>query len=327
MATRRLQIGWLVCVALISAGAYVLAQPAEPVDLDAITRIKEEGFERSQVMDIAWWLTDVHGPRLTNSPQMRAAANWTVTRLTEWGLANVKLEPWGTAFGRGWSNERTAVHVLKPSPWPVLAYARAWTPGTGGPVTAEAVLAPLANEGDFDKYRGKLKGKIVLPQNAREVAPLFEAPARRLTTEPGGHGSPDRRSAAGRWWTGQRPAIHRQAERVSDCRRGCRGTRAGQWPRRQRQHSGWQRRFAQRQGSASAAAIGSRDRTLQPDRTAGRPRTGGDPRDRRPQHLQRRRPQHVQHHRGDSRHRSGRRGRHARCAFRLVAQTTHPGRR
>jgi carboxypeptidase Q len=174
-----------VAVAVVLSGVLSVAQSSEPVDLDAVTRIKAEGFERSQVMDVAWWLTEVHGPRLTNSPQMRAAADWTVKKLTEWGMANVKLEPWGAdaEFGRGWSNERTVLHVTKPSPWPVLAYARAWTPGTNGLVTADAVLAPLTTEADFDKFRGKLKGRIVLLQSPRAVAPLFEAPARRLTAQ------------------------------------------------------------------------------------------------------------------------------------------------
>lgn len=183
--TRRTR-GRLASVGLVLTltGALALAQAVEPVDLDAITRIKQEGFERSQVMDVAWWLTEVHGPRLTNSPQMRAAADWTVKKATEWGLSNVKLEPWGPAseFGRGWSNERTAVHVLKPTPWPVLAHARAWTPGTSGPMTAEATLAPLAAEADFEKFKGKLKGRIVLIEAPRHVEPLFEAPARRFTT-------------------------------------------------------------------------------------------------------------------------------------------------
>lgn len=184
--TRRTMLGVpLLVVALAMSGAAGLAQSAEQVDLDAITRIKAEGFDRSQVMDIAWWLTDVHGPRLTNSPQMRAAAEWTLRKAKEWGLANAALEPWGAnaEFGRGWSNERTAVHVLEPTPWPVLAYPRAWTPGTNGPVTAGAVLAPLAGEADLDKFRGKLKGKVVLLQEVRSVAPLFEPPARRLTPE------------------------------------------------------------------------------------------------------------------------------------------------
>ena len=125
--TRRTLL-WLpvLCTALVLSGVLGLsAQSGESVDLDAIQRIKEEGLDRSQVMDIAWYLTDVYGPRLTNSPQMRAAADWAVKKLNEWGLAKVAQEPWGTEFGRGWSNERTVVHVLKPSPWPVLAYARA----------------------------------------------------------------------------------------------------------------------------------------------------------------------------------------------------------
>ena len=175
----------IVATALLTAGASGLAQSSEPVDLDAITRIKAEGFERTQVMDVAWWLTEVHGPRLTNSPQMRAAAEWTAAKAKDWGLANVALEPWGpnSDFGRGWSNERTVLHVVKPTPWPVLAYPRAWTPGTDGAVIADAVLAPMASEADFAKYRGKLKGRVVLLQPERSVAPLFEAPARRLTAE------------------------------------------------------------------------------------------------------------------------------------------------
>jgi hypothetical protein len=180
---RKLLVLPVICVALFLSGVLGLAQSNEAVDLDAITRIKEEGFERTQVMDIAWWLTDRFGPRLTNSPQMRAAADWTVKKLTEWGLANARQEPWGTEFGRGWSNERTVVQVMKPSPWPVQAYAKAWTPGTKGAVVADAALAPMAAENDLEKFRGKLKGKIVLLQNAREVRPLFDPPARRFTAD------------------------------------------------------------------------------------------------------------------------------------------------
>lgn len=172
------------CAALLlGALVSVSAQVAEPIDLAALQRIKEEGFDRSKVMDTAWWLTDMYGPRLTNSPQMRAAADWTVKTLTGWGLANVKQEPWSSQFGRGWSNQRTVVHVVTPEPWPVIAYARAWTPGTGGPITADAVLAPMANEAALDKYKGTLKGKVVLIQDPRDVQPLWDAPAKRFTDE------------------------------------------------------------------------------------------------------------------------------------------------
>ncbi|MEW6321746.1 MAG: M20/M25/M40 family metallo-hydrolase [Acidobacteriota bacterium] len=183
--SRRTRIGApVLCALLLAPGALIVsAQAPETVDLDAIYRLKDEGFERSQVMDLAWWLTERHGPRLTNSPTLRAAADWAVKTMQGWGLSNVALEPWGT-FGRGWSNERTVLHVVEPTPWPVIAYARAWTPGTGtAPVRAAAALAPLATEADFAKYRGTLKGKVVLLQAPREVRPLFDPPARRFTAD------------------------------------------------------------------------------------------------------------------------------------------------
>jgi hypothetical protein len=178
-------MAWPVtCLSLSLAAVLSLsAQSSESIDFGAIQRIKEEGLDRSKVMDTAWWLTDMYGPRLTNSPQMRAAADWTMKTLNEWGLANVKLEPWGVEFGRGWSNQRTVVHVLKPEPWPVIAYARAWTPGTSGAITADALLAPMANDADLDKYKGTLRGKVVLIQHPREVKPLWEPQATRFTTK------------------------------------------------------------------------------------------------------------------------------------------------
>src|SRR5918999_3017525 len=91
-----------LCVALTFVPV-AARQTAETVDYDAIYRIKDEGFTRSKVMDITSYLTDVYGPRLTNSPGFRQAGEWTVKQLTDWELANVTLEAWGP-FGRGWSN-------------------------------------------------------------------------------------------------------------------------------------------------------------------------------------------------------------------------------
>lgn len=183
MTKRHLRLLPALCVALLFAGGPALtAQQQEAVDLDAIFKIKQEGLERSEVMELAWWMTEMHGPRLTNSPQMRRAVEWAASKAREIGLSNVAIEPWGE-FGRGWSNERTVVHVVKPNPWPVIAYARAWTPGTGGAVTAEASLAVITEDADFEKYRGTLKRRIVLLQAARPVEPLFEPPARRTTPE------------------------------------------------------------------------------------------------------------------------------------------------
>jgi len=154
----------------------------EPVDLDAVGRIKAEGLQRSQVMDLTWALTDQYGPRLTNSPQIRAAAKWATDTLASWGLSNVREEAWGP-FGRGWVNEHFSAQVIEPSVSPLLAYPRAWTPGTSGPVTAEVVLAVVNNEQDMAKFRGKLAGKIVLILDAVDVPLPGDRPGFRLTPQ------------------------------------------------------------------------------------------------------------------------------------------------
>ncbi len=156
------------------------AAPAERVDSAAVARLEAAAAASSQVMELVSWLTDVHGPRLTGSPQTRAAAEWAVRTLTGWGVADARLEPWG-AFGRGWTNERTVVHALRPVPFPLIAYANAWTPGTNGPVAAEAALAVLDSEPDFARYRGRLRGKVVLVGAPRDVPPRFEPQATRWT--------------------------------------------------------------------------------------------------------------------------------------------------
>ena len=156
------------------------AQAPSQADLYAIYQIKDEGFNRSQVMDIMSYLSDVYGPRLTNSPDIKEAATWTTGKMNDWKLANVHLEPWGP-FGRGWSNERISVQVISPRPFPLIAYAKAWTPGTNGPVTADAVLASILKEEDIQKYRGQLKGKFVLTAAVPENPERFEPQAHRYT--------------------------------------------------------------------------------------------------------------------------------------------------
>jgi len=151
----------------------------EKLDLDAIYRIKEEGLQRSKVMELESYLTDVYGPRLTGSPNIKEAADWAQKTMKEWGLANVKLETF--PFGRGWQNQRFVAHALTPRAYPIIAYPKAWTPGTKGPVTGEAVMAVITSEKDFDTHRGKLRGKFVLVSALRDVLPQFEAPASRYT--------------------------------------------------------------------------------------------------------------------------------------------------
>ncbi len=152
---------------------------AEKLDLEAIYRIKDEGLQRSKVMEITSYLTDVYGPRLTGSPNIKEAAQWTEKTMKEWGLANVHEESW--PFGRGWQNQRFVALAVTPRAFPLIAYPKAWTPGTNGTVTGEAIMAVVQSEKDFEEYRGKLRGKFVLSVPMRDVAPRFDPLGRRYT--------------------------------------------------------------------------------------------------------------------------------------------------
>ena len=158
--------------------------PAQPAATptptpDAIERIKEEGLKRSQVMRTLEYLTDVIGPRLTGSPALKRANNWTRDKLAEWGLSNAHLEPWGP-FGRGWTLKRFSAEVTAPQAFPLLAYPRAWSPGLDAPLTAEVVYVDAKDEAGLEKYKGQLRGKIVLAGTEHELKPRFEPAAKRL---------------------------------------------------------------------------------------------------------------------------------------------------
>jgi carboxypeptidase Q len=155
-------------IALVLLPACLLAE--EKVDLLVVNRIKAEAFKSSQVMDSAFYLTDVHGPRLTGSPGLKSAAAWAMKRMKEWGIAEPHLESWGP-FGRGWYNVRFSAHVKAPQYAPLIGFARPWSPGTNGVVSGEPVLAPIATEADIAKYKGKLKGKIVMINPPRPLTP------------------------------------------------------------------------------------------------------------------------------------------------------------
>jgi carboxypeptidase Q len=173
---------FVLSAAAVAPFAQGPAARAEAVDLEAVQRIKDEGLQRSQVMDTAWNLTEVHGPRLTNSPAVRAAADWAAKRLTGWGVANVRQEPWGP-FGRGWSNEKFTANVVAPQPFPLIAFPRAWTPGTNGPITAELVAPNIRSDQDMTAWSGKLSGKVVMLAAPAEVRALFTPLGRRYTDQ------------------------------------------------------------------------------------------------------------------------------------------------
>ena len=140
---------------------------------DPIERIKDEGMKRSQVMQTLSYLSDVIGPRLTASPNMKRANNWTRETLEKWGMQNAHLEPWGP-FGRGWALKRFSAQVTEPQDIPLIAYPKAWSPATNGAVTGDVVYLDAKTEADLEKYRGKLKGAIVLTQPTRELKARFD---------------------------------------------------------------------------------------------------------------------------------------------------------
>lgn len=146
---------------------------------DPIEKIKDEGMNRSQVMQTLSYLSDVIGPRLTASPNMKRANEWTRDQLTKWGLQNAQLEPWGT-FGRGWSLKKFSAQVIEPQAIPLIAFPKAWSPGFEAPLTAEVVYVDARTEADLAKFKGTLKGKIVFTAPVREVPAHFQPQGTRL---------------------------------------------------------------------------------------------------------------------------------------------------
>lgn len=155
------------------------AQAPAPDPNDPIQRIKEEGMNHSQVMQTLSYLSDVIGPRLTASPGMKRANDWTRDQLTKWGLQNAHLEAWGP-FGRGWSLKRFSAQVSEPTAFPVIAYPKAWSPGLASALTTDVVYVDAKTEADLEKYKGKLHGKIVLTTPMREVPAHFDALGTRM---------------------------------------------------------------------------------------------------------------------------------------------------
>jgi carboxypeptidase Q len=167
----------IICLAAASIPLLVLA--GEKVDLLVINRIKSEAFENSKVMDHMFYLTDVNGPRLTGSPAYKAAADWVVKRMTEYGLS-AKEEKWGP-FGRGWATKHFEAHMIEPQYQPLIGVPLAWTAGTDGTVTGEPIMVSIKVEADFEKYKGKLRGKVVMSAPAKQLAMQTTASGHRLT--------------------------------------------------------------------------------------------------------------------------------------------------
>jgi len=168
---------------LALASVLVASAPTEElIDQETIARIKMEGFQRSQVMDVVFQLTDVHGPRLHGSENYDKAALWSRDRLREWGLDSAELESWPSSVP-GWSLAAFSIELLDPSYQRLIGYPMAWTPGTDGVVEGVPVLASIAGPEDFEAHRGKLRGAIVLNGKAEPPGAVRAEPERLAPEE------------------------------------------------------------------------------------------------------------------------------------------------
>ena len=156
------------------------AQSQSASNNDVVDVIKKHGLEDSKVMEIASWMTDVYGPRLTGSPMLDKATEWARQTLVDWGMSNVHLHEWGP-FGRGWQMDHFEMHAEGPSYWPIIGYPKAWSPSVNG--TGEVVYLEVYDEADLAKYRGRLSGKFVMIDTIRTVELPFEASAKRHDVE------------------------------------------------------------------------------------------------------------------------------------------------
>lgn len=167
------------------AGAVAETNP----DPDIQTRIRKEGMENSQIMRTMHFLTDVYGPRLTGSPNYKAAAEWTIKQMAAWGLDNAHLEPWD--FGHvGWLNERASGHVISPYKEPLVFEVLAWTPSTSGALTGKVYQMAPPDSPTEDELKAflegekeKVKGKMVMVGKHRVIPVGFEPEKKRLTDD------------------------------------------------------------------------------------------------------------------------------------------------
>jgi len=166
-----------VCLCFLKAESQT-----EKLDYQVISKIKDEAFNHSQVMETMFNLTDVSGPRLSGSVNLKNAEQWAQKKLSEWGMENCTIEQWG-GFGRRWDVQKSYVAMTVPYYQPLIAIPKAWTPGTNGLISADAMLIKVETEQDLEKYKGKLNGKIIIVYSNLEVKLGLKPDARRYTDE------------------------------------------------------------------------------------------------------------------------------------------------
>ena len=156
---------------------------------DMLSRIRKEAMDHSQIMKTMHMFTDVYGPRLTGSPNHKAAAEWAVKQMTAWGFENAHLEPWDFKHP-GWLNERLTAHLISPVKDPLVCEVLAWTPSTKGTVTAPAYQLVLLERPSqeqlkmfFDNNKGRVRDRIVLVGKAASIPVNLNPPAKRSSEE------------------------------------------------------------------------------------------------------------------------------------------------
>ncbi len=177
-----LPVSIIALVALLSA----LVVAEERPDQSVFWKIRQEGTNNSQIMRTLHMLTDVHGPRLTGSPNLKAASDWAIEQMHAWGLKNGHLDPWNFGYP-GWANERLAAYIVSPVKDTLVAEALAWTPGTKGLVKGEAMQVTLPRQPTreeltalLDSLKDTVKGKMVLVNAPQQVLVSFNpTPLRR----------------------------------------------------------------------------------------------------------------------------------------------------
>src|SRR5215468_6240715 len=181
MILRRSAAVVLLLIFAISPVALLAQQTPAPAPdpNDPIQKIKDEGLNRSQVMATLSYLSDVIGPRLTGSPNLKRANEWTRDQLTKWGLQNAHLESWGP-FGRGWAVHSFSAEVIAPQGIPLIAYPKAWSPGVNIP-SGDVVLLDVKDQAGLAQFKGNLRGKIVLAGGIREIKAHFDSQGTRLS--------------------------------------------------------------------------------------------------------------------------------------------------
>jgi carboxypeptidase Q len=163
-------------------GLCLSAFAQEPVNTAAVQKIRTEGLEKSKAMDIAFHITDVSGPRLANSPGLKRAQDWAAQYMTDMGLKNVHLEAWGD-FGKGWQVDKFYAATTLPYYHAIIGSPKAWTPGTRGPIKSEIILIKADSVADLDKYKGKLRGKIVILDQGTPIRSSDKPELTRTTDE------------------------------------------------------------------------------------------------------------------------------------------------